>query len=51
MITTSTARIHRRLATALALVAAATSIVAQQAGTASAAPAITLPPIHAGFDY
>ncbi|WP_454197934.1 endo alpha-1,4 polygalactosaminidase [Nocardia sp. Marseille-Q1738] len=51
MITTSIARIRRRSATALALVAAATSIVAQQAGIASAAPAITLPPIHAEFDY
>ncbi|MEV0297634.1 endo alpha-1,4 polygalactosaminidase [Nocardia sp. NPDC050710] len=50
VITTSTARIRRHLATALTLVAAATSIVAQQTGTASAA-AITLPPLHAGFDY
>ncbi|WP_309234909.1 endo alpha-1,4 polygalactosaminidase [Nocardia sp. XZ_19_385] len=36
---------------AAALVAVAGCLVVQQAGAASAAPAITLPPVHAGFDY
>lgn len=46
------ARIPRRWMTTLAVVAAAATCVVQQAGSAGAAPgAITLPPLHGGFDY
>ncbi|WP_405164675.1 endo alpha-1,4 polygalactosaminidase [Nocardia sp. NBC_01499] len=48
----TTARIRRRSATVLAaFAAAATCLGVPQAGTASAAPAVTLPPVHGGFDY
>ncbi|MFI9407096.1 endo alpha-1,4 polygalactosaminidase [Nocardia sp. NPDC052316] len=52
MSTTSIARIRRRwVSTVAVLVAAASCLAGQQAGTAGAAPAITLPPVNAGFDY
>ncbi|MFI9503560.1 endo alpha-1,4 polygalactosaminidase [Nocardia sp. NPDC052566] len=48
MITISTSRILRHAA--VAVVAMATCAI-QQAGAASAAPPVTPPPLHGGFDY